>query len=162
MQDANMKYQAFLDKINRLPIFRWLFTLVMIILFLFRVFFSHGWYIICYGLFIYLLNLLITFLSPQVDPEEDAQESGNTELPLNDEVKPFIRKLPEFKVWYSATRAVLISLVCTVTRITDIPVYWPILLGYFILLFFVTMKQRIQHMIKHKYVPFTVGKKTFN
>lgn len=32
---------------------------------------SAGWYIITYGLGIYVLNLLIGFLSPQMDPEQE-------------------------------------------------------------------------------------------
>jgi membrane protein YdbS with pleckstrin-like domain len=158
LNETSMRYQAILDKLNRLPVFRWLITVALLCLFLFRVFYSHGWYIICYGLGIYLLNLFIIFLTPQVDPDEE----GETDLPLSDEPKPFIRKLPEFKFWYAATRSVVISIGLTITRMFDIPVYWPILLGYFLILFFFTMKQRIQHMIKYKYIPFTVGKKTFN
>jgi hypothetical protein len=29
------------------------------------------------------------------------------------------------------------------------------------MLFFMTMKQQIKHMIKHKYLPFSVGKKQY-
>ena len=43
----------------------------------------------------------------------------------------------------------------------DLPVFWPILLMYFILLFFLTMKQQILHMLKHRYVPFSFGKQTY-
>ena len=43
----------------------------------------------------------------------------------------------------------------------DVPVFWPILLLYFCILFFVTMKRQIQHMIKHKYIPFSFGKKKY-
>ena len=39
--------------------------------------------------------------------------------------------------------------------------YYPILLGYFIILFVLTMRKQIQHMIKYKYVPFTIGKKKY-
>ena len=63
------------------------------------------------------------FLSPQIDPEEE--EEINSELPLgetNDEKKPFIRKLPEFKFWYQMTRALIICLFLTLTSMTDIPV----------------------------------------
>ncbi len=41
----------------------------------------------------------------------------------------------------------------------DVPVFWPILLLYWCLLFFVTMKRQIKHMIKYKYLPFSWGKK---
>ena len=40
----------------------------------------------------------------------------------------------------------------------NIPVFWPILLLYFIALFVLTMKRQIKHMIKYKYVPFSLGK----
>lgn len=41
------------------------------------------------------------------------------------------------------TRAVLIAFVCTFFSILNIPVFWPILLIYFIVLFTVTMKKQI-------------------
>lgn len=41
----------------------------------------------------------------------------------------------------------------------DVPVFWPILLLYWLLLFTVTMKRQIKHMIKYKYLPFNTGKK---
>lgn len=39
--------------------------------------------------------------------------------------------------------------------------FWPILLLYFIALFFLTMKRQIKHMIKHRYVPWSWGKTKF-
>jgi hypothetical protein len=50
----------------------------------------------------------------------------------------------EFKFWYSATKANAIALLCTITRATDVPVYWPILLIYFLTLFGLTMRRQIQ------------------
>ncbi len=46
----------------------------------------------------------------------------------------------------------------TFFQVFNIPVFWPILLLYFIALFFLTMKRQIKHMIKYKYVPFSFGK----
>ena len=65
----------------------------------------HGFYIITYGLGIYILNLLIGFLSPRIDPEfasEDDDDDDVAPLPTqtDQEFKPFIRRLPEFKFWY--------------------------------------------------------------
>lgn len=77
------------------------------------------------------------------------------------EFRPFIRKLPEFKFWYKAMVGVLLSLVLTIFTIFDLPVFWPILVGYFVLLTFLTMKAQIQHMIKYKYIPFDIGKKKY-
>ena len=39
------------------------------------------------------------------------------------------------------------------------PVFWPILLMYWMVLLFVTMKRQIKHMIKYRYIPFSLGKK---
>ena len=50
---------------------------------------------------------------------------------------------------------------CVCVQIFDIPVFWPILLLYFIALFVLTMKRQIQHMVKHRYVPFSWGKQRY-
>ncbi len=86
----------------------------------------------------YLLTLLLAFLSPKFDPavEEmdmvslDGEEDPGPSLPTNadDEFKPFIRRLPEFQFWYFTTRAFAIALFCSMFRAFDIPVFWPILL----------------------------------
>jgi hypothetical protein len=46
----------------------------------------------------------------------------------------------------------------TFFSVFDVPVFWPILLMYFGVLFFMTMKRQIAHMYKHKYVPVSFGK----
>ena len=43
----------------------------------------------------------------------------------------------------------------------DIPVFWPILVMYFFILFYVTMKRQIKHMMKYRYLPFDLGKPRF-
>ena len=40
----------------------------------------------------------------------------------------------------------------------DVPVYWPLLLVYFVLIFFLTMQKQIKHMIKFNYLPWNAGK----
>lgn len=135
-----------------------------------RIVLAQGWYIICYGLSIYYLNLFIGFLSPRIDPAFQYDGNGDLDesdvgpmLPTkaSDEFRPFIRRLPEFKFWLSATRATLISLFLTLFEVFDMPVFWPILLIYFIMLFISTMRQQIKHMIKYGYVPWDKGKKKY-
>ena len=53
-------------------------------------------------------------------------------------------RLPEFKFWYSATKATVIAFVCTFFDFFNIPVFWPILVMYFITLFCITMKRQIK------------------
>lgn len=59
---------------------------------------------------------------------------------------------------YSFTKAFCIGFVMTFFSAFDVPVFWPILLCYWIVLFVLTMRRQIAHMIKYKYVPFNLGK----
>lgn len=155
------KFQYLLDKSSPHIWQRWLAYVIILGSYATRVYLVNGWFIVTYGLGIYLLNQLIGFLSPQFDPEETDSDFS---LPTRegDEFRPFARRLPEFKFWLSCTRATLIAFVLTFFEIFDVPVFWPILLLYFIVLFFITMKRQIKHMIKHRYVPWSFGKQTYN
>jgi len=134
---------------------RWMVSVAVVLIYCLRVYLINGWYIITYGLGIYILNLLIGFLSPQADPETEGPTLPTSK---DDEFRPFIRRLPEFKFWYSLTKAFCIAFVMTFFSIFNIPVFWPILLLYFIALFVLTMKRQIKHMIKYRYIPFSMGK----
>lgn len=159
------QWTIFKDKITPHVAPRWIFSSFMLLFFMLRVIIGGGWFVICYALGIYYLNLLIDFLSPRIDPEfqaaqEDADPDSGPSLPtrVNDEFRPFVRRLPEFKFWYQGTKATLISLFLSMFDIFDLPVFWPILLLYFFVLTFLTLRRQIQHMYKHKYVPWTSGK----
>jgi len=169
--NARRQYQQTLDRWTPHVLQRWLATLGLLALFMLRIVLAQGWYIVCYGLAIYLLNLLLAFLQPKFDPslrddlladeiEEGATDDGPA-LPSqrDDEFRPFVRRLPEWQFWLSGTRAVIISLLLTTSDMFDVPVYWPILVIYFCVLFALTMRRQIQHMIKYKYVPFDFGRK---
>lgn len=164
---VKVTYQKMLDDVVPFKIQRWAAFGVLLALFMLRVLLAQGWYIICYALGIYLLNMFLAFLTPKFDPsleqeeraellEEGVEEDGGAE-----EFRPFIRRLPEFKFWYNAIRGVVLLIFLSLFPITDIPVFWPILLMYFIILFTFTMRKQIQHMVKYKYLPFDVGKKNY-
>lgn len=100
---------------------------------------------VAYALGIYLLNLFLAFLTPKFDPVSDAadeemEDGGAGSLPTSadDEFRPFIRRLPEFKFWYWATRAVAIAFVCSWFEVFNVPVFWPVLVMYWFILFFLT------------------------
>jgi len=138
-------------------LFRWIIAGLLLLLYVARIYFQGGFHVITYGLGIYILNLVIDFISPLEDLDE------GIELPTssNDEYKPFSRKLPEHEFWYSFTFAILLCLICTTFEFLNIPVFWPILLIYFIVLSIIQFKQRVQHMIKHGYTPFSKRKPKF-
>jgi hypothetical protein len=152
--------QRILDKITPLHFFRWLVIAFLLFFFMYRVVILQGFYIIAYVLGIFLLNQFILFLTPVMVDDLDYDDDDEPKLPTksDEEFRPFMRRLPEFKFWYTTFKSLLISLFCTCFEIFDIPVFWPILVMYFITLFMVTMKRQIRHMIKHRYVPFSYGK----
>jgi len=152
---TNRKWQHILDRSTVYVGLRWVLFVVMLGLYALRVFYINGWFIVTYGLGIYLLNNFIGFLSPQMDPESDGPL-----LPTNEreEYRPFARRLPEFKFWYQCAKATWVAFGMTFFEFFDVPVYWPILLLYFVSLFVLTMKRQIRHMIKHGYVPWSNSK----
>lgn len=162
IKKVQITHQEFLDRSVPYVTERWICFSILLLAFVLRIVFSHGWYIICYALGIYLLNLFLAFLTPKFDPSlEQELRSSNLEEggdEVEDEFRPFIRRLPEFKFWVNASRATVASLGASLFPIFDIPVFWPILVMYFIILFCLTMRKQIQHMIKYRYLPFDIGK----
>eukprot|EP00924_Labyrinthula_sp_SR-Ha-C_P010051 maker-scaffold_40-snap-gene-0.6-mRNA-1 protein AED:0.06 eAED:0.11 QI:0/0.5/0.66/1/0.5/0.33/3/184/188 len=155
----NKKFQQLIDRSTIYPKARWAFFGFSVFIYLVRVYYGDGWYVITYALGIFLLNLFIGFLSPQIDPDLDGPV-----LPTKDdeEFRPFTRKVPEFKFWLNSVKAIYFALFLTMFRMFDIPVFWPILLMYWFILFFMTMKKQIAHMIKHRYVPWSFGKAKYS
>lgn len=163
------KYQVFLDKSVPLVKERWAAEGALLVVFLLRVILARGWYVECYALAIFMLNMLLGFLSPKFDPgleddlRSDDQEAGLGEgSSKDDEFRPFVRRLPEYQFWSYSFNGTLLALFTTMFRSFDIPVFWPILVIYFIVLFALTMRRQIQHMIKYRYIPFDIGKKKFS
>ncbi|KAL7533943.1 hypothetical protein ACHAWF_004672 [Thalassiosira exigua] len=155
--------QYWLDKSTIHIVPRWILFAVLLALFFLRIYLIQGYFIVAYGLGIFLLNNFIAFLSPLEDPTDvGGQRDDGLSLPSTakdgKEYRPFARRLPEFKFWMACTRGVGTSIIMTFFSVFDVPVFWPILLMYFGVLFFMTMKRQIVHMYKHKYVPISFGK----
>lgn len=114
--------QTYIDSTSIYTTYRYIFLVSTLLLFLLRIILGHGYYIVCYALFIYLLNQFLAFLSPKFDPslndesgisnsamlKDDGGSTGGSGgvlgLHKTDEFKPFIRRLPEFKFWYVVAR----------------------------------------------------------
>lgn len=151
--------QYWLDKSTIHIVPRWCLFAFVLCLFFLRIYLVQGYFIVAYGLGIFLLNNFIAFLSPLEDPNE--QPGLPTTESEGKEYRPFTRRLPEFKFWLACTRGTTTCIFMTFFSVFDIPVFWPILLMYFFILFFMTMKRQIMHMYKHKYVPISWGKSKY-
>jgi hypothetical protein len=60
------RWQYLLDKSSPLVLYRWVFFSFIFTAYMLRAYFANGWYIVTYGLGIYMLNQFIGFVSPQV------------------------------------------------------------------------------------------------
>ncbi|XP_019152777.1 PREDICTED: protein RER1B-like [Ipomoea nil] len=156
-------FRYYLDRSAPYVVERWIGTLAAASIYVLRVYYVRGFHIISYGVGTYLLNLLIGFLSPKFDPELEALDGPSLHTrDSDDEYRPFVRRLPEFLLWYATTKAFIVAFFMTFCSVFDVPVFWPILLCYWIVLFILTMKRQITHMIKYKYVPFNYGKTRYD
>ncbi|VDN16390.1 unnamed protein product [Dibothriocephalus latus] len=185
-------YQSFFDRIVPYLACRWLSFIFLLAVYVLRVVQTQGFFVVSYALGVFLLSQFLGFLTPQVQPslsrgkflcrdEINLCLDADPLLPTNSdgEFRPFMRLLSEIKFWKNCTFAVMLSIICTFFPILDLPVFWPILLLYFIILCYVTLQRQIavslpfdftvpflfiftkqysEHMIKYRYMPFTYGK----
>jgi hypothetical protein len=124
-------HQSLMDKVTPFTLYRWIGTVILLIIYFLRVFIARGWAIVTYTLGIYALNLFLGFLAPKVDPALDttieSDDEGTPALPVsnNEEFRPFVRKVPEFKFWLYLTRGILIAIFCSLFRVhIFIPFYY--------------------------------------
>jgi hypothetical protein len=171
--------QRTLDALAPHQLYRWVGLAALVALFFLRMFLIHGFYIVTYVLLIFILNQFILFLQPKdrasllarraSDGEGGAGEGASAAsdpaaLPTRDaeEFRPFVRRLPEFQMWHSVTVATALSIAATFFPVFDVPVYWPVLVFYFVMLFVATMRRQWLDMKRLKYVPWDIGaKKTY-
>ncbi|KAK1861761.1 hypothetical protein I4F81_004341 [Pyropia yezoensis] len=139
-----------LDALAPRTLERWVGLCVGLLLFTLRIVLVQGYYIVAYMLAIFLLNQLLLFLQPK---------DRASLLAANEEFRPFVRRLPEFTFWHGASVATVLALCATAFPIFDVPVFWPVLVVYFLMLFAVTMRRQWQDMKKLRYVPWDIGQK---
>lgn len=94
---VQQRFRYYLDKSTPHVYGRWAALGVLVLIYGLRTWYLKGFYIVTYALGIFNLNLLLGFLSPQVDPE---MEGPTLPSKREDEFRPFVRRLPEFKFWY--------------------------------------------------------------
>ena len=157
-------YNFLKDKIHPYKKGRWIVILFLTLIYFFRVIKTNGFFALTYCIGIHFLNAFIGFISPLDDPE--AEELNNTESYLpqksNEEFRPFQRKVKEYKFWSLMFWTFIVAIPLTFFKCFDIPVFWPMLLFYFIFIFVLIMKRQIKHMIRYHYLPWDTGKKNYS
>ncbi|TNN11732.1 Protein RER1 isoform 1, partial [Schistosoma japonicum] len=141
LRSCEVKIQYLYDAVTPHAVGRWCFTVFLILFYILRIFITQGYHLVTYVMGIFLLNRLVDFLSPKIVPESSTDEVLPTKS--SEEFRPFLRQLSELKFWNSCTICLFISIICTYWSFLDIPVVWPILVMYFVILFYLTMKRQI-------------------
>ena len=160
LEKISIYYNIIKDKIIIYPLERWLITAILFLIYIIRIVLTKAFACLTYCIGIHLLNSFIGFISPLDDPEDYDLDNDDSFLPQknNEEFKPFYRKVKEYTFWSRVSLTLFISIICTFFKGFDIPVFWPLLLVYFFLIFGLVMKRQIQHMIKYHYLPWDYSK----
>lgn len=104
------------------------------------------------------------------DIEEDEEDSLPMEMSVQEEhtgekeeeFRPMIRSVSEFKYWQNMNNSCLVSVLLTGFQCLDLPVFWPFLLFYFLGLVLVTFKKLWDHSNKYNYSFFDKSKINYN
>lgn len=152
---------AIRDKIQRFIFQRWIGVIILVLVYIIRVIIAKGYFALTYCMGINVLNSFIGFISPLEDPDELGETASFLPQNESEEFRPFQRKVREYQFWEIIFFTFLIGNILTLFEAFDIPVFWPLLLFYFILIFYLTMRKQIAHMIKYNYLPWDSGKANF-
>ena len=163
-QKMDIYYNSIKDKIIIYKAERWGVVALLAVLYFIRMFRTKGYYALTYCIGIHFLNSFIGFISPLDDPEEEQLNNGDSYLPQknNEEFRPFQRKVKEYSFWSVMFWTFMMAIPMTFFEAFNIPVFWPLLLVYFIMIFFLIMRRQIKHMIKYNYLPWDSGKKNYS
>ncbi|KPI85821.1 Rer1 family-like protein [Leptomonas seymouri] len=161
VRKARVTYKRYLDASVPHRALRWCFFVFLAILYVCRVVSYGGFYVITYALCIHLLYLLLLLITPLSEPEDTDETTLPTSQSEGDEYRPFMPKVQEFVVWKKMFTVLAVCLFLTMFSFLDIPVFWPILVFYFLILFATQMGTRVKHMMKHGYVPWNANKPKF-
>ncbi|RVD92539.1 Golgi-to-ER retrieval protein [Tubulinosema ratisbonensis] len=157
--------QFYTDRLVPKRSLRWALAGTLILIYYFKILVTGTHYLITYCLSLYLLHGAINFLTPQSESVPDIFDDFDVEyeLPTNDdnEFRPFMRRLPEYKLWLMYVQLTGMSLFMSMFEMFDIPVFVPILVVYFIFISILTVRNLFRSMKKYKYNPFFTNKTTF-
>ena len=150
-----------IDRFVLYPLSRWASLFVLLFLFFTRVFLLQGFFAVAYLLGFYYLQNLILFMTPNTIPtiQEEENEGEIYDIPeggpsverSEDSSKPVIRKLGEFTLWKKLVLGTFVATLATFFETLDFPVFWPLLLGYFLFIVASVSLKQYHHMKKYGY-----------
>ncbi|CAD8180106.1 unnamed protein product [Paramecium octaurelia] len=148
----SMKYRRIIDKLIMHPGKRWFLCAFFLFVYINRLIETQSYFVVSYMLGIQIIQSLLRYFTPLGLPDiEDEDEDVNIQLPQHTDDRPLIRSMPEISLWEQIIFAMILSNLATFFQIFDLPVYWPFLFSYFILVIIITFKKYLKHMQKYGY-----------
>jgi hypothetical protein len=69
--------------------------------------------------------------------------------------------MQEMETWQNLMGATTLAAFLSLFEAMDIEIYWPLLLCYFCMMTCFLCRFKIEHMIRHKYIPMELGKRKY-
>lgn len=158
--------QYITDHLSPLVYPRWIFTAFMVLMYIRRIIKINSHSVLTYFTGIYLLHAGILFLTPKdeniPDPFENVEEESYNPRNIDNDFRPYVRRLPEFDFWKMSVQMIGIAYFLTFFSILNFPVYTPILIVYFIFFVCMTCYKLWVHSKKFKYHLFSTSKSSLS
>lgn len=134
---------------------RWAIAGFLAFVYVSRVIINGSHVVVSYVAGVYLLHSFVSFMTPDDEniPDPFDADYQDTYVPNNidNDYKPYVRKLPEYTLWVFTIQILVIIIILSMFEFADIPVFSPILISYFIFMLVVTLYTVISHSKKYKY-----------
>jgi len=164
--DSKYFSQFFQDKLAPFPLQRWIATGILVLFYICRICVKRTHAVVTYVAAVYLLHAFILFESPKDSnipsfyENENIGEDDYNPSNIDNDFKPYVRKLPEFTFWGFTTQIIFAAFFLTFFEMADIPVFIPILAIYFVFILVMTLYKLVLHSRKFKYSLFWSRKST--
>ncbi|CAI4297154.1 ALI_collapsed_G0005710.mRNA.1.CDS.1 [Saccharomyces cerevisiae] len=96
MNTMKLLYQHYLDKVTPHAKERWAVLSGLLCLFMVRITMAEGWYVICYGLGLFLLNQFFSLSDPKIDMSLQ-QDEENNELEAGENQKNSVHSSEDYQ-----------------------------------------------------------------
>ncbi|ELA42840.1 uncharacterized protein VICG_00155 [Vittaforma corneae ATCC 50505] len=154
--------QYIADNLSPLIYPRWTFTGFLLLLYIRRILRIKTHSVVTYFVGVYLLHATILFLTPKdeniPDPFENTEDESYNPRNIDNDFRPYVRRLPEFDFWKMCSQIIAVAFFITYFPFLDLPVYAPILVLYFIFIVSITCYKLWMHSKKFRYNLFFISK----
>lgn len=164
--DFELLSQYVSDHLSPLIYPRWISTALLLLYYIRRITIIKTHSVVTYFIGVYLLHATILFLTPKdeniPDPFENVEDESYNPRNIDNDFRPYVRRLPEFDFWKTCTQILVMAYFITLFPFLNLPVYVPMLVIYFVFVVCVTCYKLWQHSKKFKYSLFPTGKSTLS